>query len=149
MDFLGKGLRVPFQFQRRTGGAQVSTITSADHAHIHESILQILGTRPGERLMNPKFGAHLRDLVFAPNDHVLKGLLRHYITKALERWEKRIQVMDVSYDDSPENIDSNVIAIVISYRIIHTQVEGNMVYPFCLDELAGGTSDRAKAVGIG
>lgn len=91
-DFLGKGLRFPFAFARRSGGAQVSTVTSTDHAHIHESILQILGTRPGERFMNPEFGAHIRDLVFEPNDSVLKGLLRHYIIDAIERFEKRVYV---------------------------------------------------------
>lgn len=144
-DILGKGLRFPFQFHRRSGGARISTTTSADHAHIHESIIQILGTRPGERLMNPEFGAQLRDLVFQPNDHILRGLLRHYIIDALTRWEKRIQVTDVSFEDS----ESNTISASISYRIIQTQVEGNMVYPFCLDDLAVGSADRGKAVSIG
>ena len=86
-DFLGKGLRFPFAFQRRSGGAQVSTVTSMDHAHIHESILQILGTRPGERFMSPEFGSRLKDLVFEPNDSVLKGLIRHYVIDAIERWD--------------------------------------------------------------
>lgn len=136
-DFLGKGLRFPFAFQKRSGGAQISTTTSADHAHIHESILQILGTRPGERLMNPDFGSHVRDLVFEPNDAVLKGLLRHYIIDSLERWEKRIVVTDVSFDDSAENIDSYTLYICISYRIIDTQTDGNMIWPFCREMLTG------------
>lgn len=137
MDFLGKGLRFPFAFARRSGGAQVSTVTSMDHAHIHESILQILGTRPGERFMNPEFGSHVKDLVFEPNDRVLRGLLRHYIIDAIERWEKRVYVTDVSFDESPEAIDSNTLYVRISYRVIDTQVAGNMVYPFCREMLTG------------
>ncbi len=136
-DFLGKGLRFPFAFQKRSGGAQVSTVTSMDHAHIHESILQILGTRPGERFMNPEFGAHIRDLTFEPNDHVLRGLLRHYITDAIERWEKRVHITDVTFDDSPEAIDCNTLYIRISYRVIDTQVAGNLVFPFCREILTG------------
>lgn len=128
-DFLGKGLRFPFAFARRSGGAQVSTVTSMDHAHIHESILQILGTRPGERLMNPEFGSRLKDLVFEPNGQVLKGLIRHYVIDAIERWEKRVYVTDVSFDDSPETVDANTIPVRISYRVIDTQVSGNLVWP--------------------
>ena len=134
-DFLGKGLRFAFAFAKRSGGAQVSTVTSMDHAHIHESILQILGTRPGERFMNPEFGSRLKDLVFEPNDSVLKGLIRHYVIDAIERWEKRVYVTDVAFDDSPETVDANTILVRISYRVIDTQVAGNLVWPFCRDEL--------------
>jgi len=134
-DFLGKGLRFPFAFQKRSGGAQVSTVTSMDHAHIHESILQILGTRPGERFLNPEFGSRLKDLVFEPSGSVLKGLIRHYVIDAIERWEKRVYVTDVAFDDSPETVDANIILVRISYRVIDTQVAGNLVWPFCRDEL--------------
>jgi phage baseplate assembly protein W len=52
LDLLGKGLKYPFQFQSVSGGTEVSAATSLEHKHIKESILQILGTRPGERFMN-------------------------------------------------------------------------------------------------
>jgi len=148
-DFLGKGLRFPFGFQKRSGGAQVSTTTSADHAHIHESILQILGTRPGERFMNPEFGSHIRDLVFEPNDSVLKGLLRHYIIDAIERFEKRVYVTDVSFDESSEAADSYTLYVRISYRVIDTQVEGNMVFPYCREMLMDGSDAEARRVSVG
>ncbi len=148
-DFLGKGLRFPFAFQKRSGGAQVSTVTSMDHAHIHESILQILGTRPGERFMNPEFGSRLKDLVFEPNDSVSKGLIRHYVIDAIERWEKRVYVTDVTFDDSPETVDANTIPVRISYRVIDTQVAGNLVWPFCREELVESSDTDARRVAIG
>lgn len=137
-DFLGKGLRFPFAFAKRSGGAQVSTVTSMDHAHIHESILQILGTRPGERFMCPEFGSHVKDLVFEPNDQILRGLLRHYIIDAIERWEKRVYVTEVSFDNSPEETDAYTLYVRISYRVIDTQVAGNLVWPFCRDAILDG-----------
>ncbi len=148
-DFLGKGLRFPFAFQKRSGGAQVSTVTSLDHAHIHESILQILGTRPGERLMNPEFGSRLKDLVFEPNDFVFKGLIRRYVIDAIERWEKRVYVTDVSFDDTPETVDANTIPVRISYRVIDTQVEGNLVWPFCREELVESSDTDTRRAAIG
>ncbi len=130
LDFLGQGLKFPFRFKQRSGGAEVSATTSAEHAHIHESILQILGTRPGERFMLPEFGSRLRDLVFEPNDEVLKGLVRHYVIDAIKRWEKRVVITEVSFDDSDVNKDRNLLLVRISYRVIQSQVEGNLVYPF-------------------
>lgn len=136
LDFLGKGLKFPFQFHRRSGGARISTATSLEHAHIHESILQILGTRPGERFMNPEFGSRLKDLVFEQNDTILKGLVRHHVIDAIRRWEKRVTITHVSFDESPVTADQNVLLVHIAYRVIETQVEGNLVYPF-FRELGG------------
>lgn len=129
-DFLGQGLKFPFEFSRRTGAPGISTATSADHAHIRESILQILGTRVGERLMRPDFGSRLHELVFEQNTDVLKGLLRFRINEAIGRWEKRVVVTGVSFEESPASTDKNRISVRIAYRIITSQVEGNLVYPF-------------------
>jgi phage baseplate assembly protein W len=129
-DFLGKGLKYPFRFQSVSGGTEVSTATSQKHDHIRESILQILGTRPGERLMNPEFGSKLHDLVFEQNDEVLKGLIRHYVIDAIKRWEKRVIVTEVSYDSSPVNTDRNILLVRIAYRVIQSQTEESLVYPY-------------------
>ena len=130
-DFLGKGLKYPFRFQSVSGGTEVSAATSREHEHIRESILQILGTRPGERFMNPEFGSRLNDLVFEQNDEVLKGLIRHYVIDAIKRWEKRVVITDVTFDDAPKDIDRNLLSVRISYKVIQSQVEGTFVYPFC------------------
>lgn len=132
-DFLGKGLKYPFQFQSVSGGTEVSAATSQEHEHIRESFLQILGTRPGERFMNPEFGSRLHDLVFEQNDEVLKGLIRHYVIEAIKRWEKRVVISDVSYASGSEKIDQNILLIHISYRLIRSQEEGNLVFPFYRD----------------
>lgn len=129
-DFLGKGLKYPFRFQSVSGGTEVSAATSREHDHIRESILQILGTRPGERLMNPEFGSRLHDLVFEQNDEVLKGLIRHYLIDAIKRWEKRVVITGVSFAGVAKNTDQNMLFIHISYRLIRSQEEGNLVYPF-------------------
>jgi phage baseplate assembly protein W len=130
-DFLGKGMKYPFRFQSVSGGTDVSAATSREHDHIRESILQILGTRPGERLMNPEFGSRLHDLVFEQNDEILKGLIRHYVIDAIKRWEKRVVITAVSFDDTPQTIDRNLLPIRISYNVIQSEVEGSLVYPFC------------------
>lgn len=126
LDFLGLGPKFPFRFSERTG----ATMQSSDLDRINESIIQILETRPGERLMRPDFGSRVKDLVFEQNDAVLKGLLRFHITDAIKRWEKRVVVTDVSFDDSPESADKNVLLVRITYQVVKTQVQGNMVFPY-------------------
>ncbi len=126
LAFLGQGLRFPFRFSERTGGTE----ESSDLDRIRESIVQILETRPGERFMRPKFGSRVKDLVFEQNDAVLKGLLRFHITDAIKRWEKRVAVTNVSFDESSETTDHNLVLVRISYRVIQSQVEGNLVWPF-------------------
>ncbi|MHB9039008.1 MAG: GPW/gp25 family protein [Armatimonadota bacterium] len=128
LDFLGKGLKFPFTFQKRSGGAQISTATSSDHAHIHESIRQILGTKKGERFMRPDFGTRLHELVFEPNDQLLYGLIRHEVMEALDAWEPRIIATDVTV--GADDADEHLVLVNIRYRLISSQVEGNLVVPF-------------------
>lgn len=128
LEYLGKGLKFPFTFQKRSGGAQISTATSSDHAHIHESIRQILGTKKGERFMRPDFGTRLHELVFEPNNQILYGLIRHEVMETLDAWEPRIAVTDVSVN--PDETNGHLVLVNISYRLIPVQVAGNFVYPF-------------------
>lgn len=130
IDFLGRGAQFPFSFERRTGGVAESSVSAHNHAHIHQSIEQILGTRIGERLMRPDFGSRLHELVFELNDHVLKAMIRHHVGDALRKWEKRIVLTQVVFDDDPDQVDANVLLVRIEYRLIESQQTGNLVWPF-------------------
>ncbi len=132
-DFLGKGIKFPFQFNV-IGGTEVSVAVSEKYDHINESIQQILATSPGERVMLPEFGSRLRELLFEPNDAVLKTLARVYVIDAIKRWEKRVIVKEVYIDDSPQNLDQGLLNIHINYTVIKGQVQGNLVYPFYLGQ---------------
>jgi hypothetical protein len=131
-DFLGKGVRFPFQFNviGKTD-ASLTVGVSESYEHINESIRQILGTSPGERVMLPEFGSRLKELLFEPNNAVLKSLARVYVIDAIRRWEKRVIVKKVQIDNDPEQ---SLLNIHITYTIIKDQVEGNIVYPFYLGQ---------------
>lgn len=61
----------------------------SDARAVRQAILLLLATRPGERVMRPDYGCWLHRLVFAPNDAGTAGLAIHYVRDALERWEPR------------------------------------------------------------
>jgi len=128
-DFLGVGATFPFRFDG-AGAVAVSDGDAPDHDKIKESIRHILSTRPGERFFLPGFGSRLHELVFQQNDVVLKALARQYIVDAVKRWEKRVKVTKVEFSEDPETIEQNRFLIRITYQVIGSQVEGNLVYPF-------------------
>ena len=77
-DFLGKGFAFPLQTNPR-GGIQ----EAKQEQKVKESILAILETQHGERLMRPNFGCNLKSLVFAPNNTATANLARHYVEEGL------------------------------------------------------------------
>ncbi len=98
LDIVGQGIDFPLRFDHKQ---QIGTVvTSNAGERINDSIHLILATRVGERLFNPEFGSRIPELVFEPNTTVLHRLLKMYTVGALERWEKRINILAV---DTIEN----------------------------------------------
>jgi len=63
-----------------------------DDRSIREVMLNILLTRPGERLMRPDFGAGLLDFVHQPNTETTRQLMARVARKSLELWEPRVVI---------------------------------------------------------
>ena len=123
-DFLGKGFAYPLQINPRGGIKE-----SRQEQKIRESILTILGTQYGERIMRPNFGCNLKSLVFSPNNTATANLARHYVKEGLTTWEPRIILDDVIIDNDNQN---GRLMIHIHYKIKSTYEPQNLVYPFYL-----------------
>ena len=88
-------------------------------ASVRQAILLLLSTRRGERVMRPDYGCDLHRLVFSPNDNTTAGLAIHYVRRALNRWEPRIDVLRIDAErnaDTPARLD-----ILVEYRVRATQ----------------------------
>ena len=59
---------------------------------IEGNIIQILGTRRGERVMLPLFGSRILDFIHEPLDHITCALLRFELINAISMWEHRISL---------------------------------------------------------
>ena len=66
--------------------------------------------------------------VFAPSDARTAGILSFEVTRALERWEPRIDVVGVEVDIDPD--DQSVLYITLTYAIRGTNDPRNLVFPF-------------------
>jgi hypothetical protein len=98
--------------------------------NIYESIIIILGTALGERVMRPDFGCAIHDLVFAPNNANTHGLIMYYVREAITKWEPRVQDLTVEVETEPE--DETKVLVKVEYRVIATNNVFNLVYPFFL-----------------
>lgn len=122
--FLGVGWKFPIH----ADGAKLAVSRFAES--VEESIRIILSTSRGERVMRPDFGADLNRLVFSPNNTSTAGLAIFYVQESLRKWEPRIDLLEV--DARADGNDAGVLLITIDYRIISTNTEHNLVYPFYL-----------------
>jgi phage baseplate assembly protein W len=87
-------------------------------AAIRQSIMILLSTRPGERVMRPEYGCPLHRLAFEPNDAATVGLAIHYLRSALTRWEPRIDILSlVAEPDGVRAADHGRLVIRLEYRI--------------------------------
>ena len=89
--------------------------TVADDEAIRQSLLMLISTRPGERVMRPEYGCDLHRLVFSPNDDTTAGLAIHFVRQAVERWEPRVEILRVDANRDP--YEATRLAIVLDYRV--------------------------------
>jgi phage baseplate assembly protein W len=111
-----------------TGGIEMV----AEHAAVRQSILLLLSTTPGERVMRPNYGCDLQRLVFSPNDATTHGLAIYYVRQALQRWEPRIDILRLDAAANPG--DPGRMDIMLEYRMRKTAGRENLMISVSLTE---------------
>jgi uncharacterized protein len=136
-----------------SAGVQVSArgqleMIDGDEA-IRQSLLMLLSTSPGERVMRPEYGCNLRRLVFSPNDDTTAGLAIHYVRQAVERWEPRVDIVAIDAvrgdtliaardtrggDGGPDaaataGAPEDSLVVMLDYRVRATRRAGSLAFP--------------------
>jgi hypothetical protein len=124
-NLVGAGIAFPLRVDARGGLA-----LSRSNDDVDEAIRLIVGTAQGERPMRPEFGCGIHDYVFESIDSYTLGRIDYEIRVALDRWEPRIDIVDVDFDTSEAELGKLVIDITYSLRA--TSHVRNLVYPFYL-----------------
>ena len=122
-DTLGVGIAFPLRLDARGGLA-----LSHHERDVEEAISIVIGTAPGERPMRPEFGCGIHDYVFGTIDAYTLGRIDYELRVALDRWEPRIEVLDIEFDTSQQQ--RGELVIDISYRLRATNDIRNLVFPF-------------------
>ncbi len=126
--FLGIGWKFPPTFDKRTG----SVVLVSEEQDIRESLLILLSTKPGERVMLPDYGCDLTSSVFEPIDSTLINEIRRKIEFSVLYYEPRIILDDIIIDTDGEN--DGLLMIELIYTVRKTNKRTNMVYPYYIIE---------------
>ena len=106
-------------------------------AAVRQAVLLLLSTRPGERVMRPDYGCDLTPIVFAPNDDTTAGLAMHFVRRAIERWEPRVEIVRLDAGADPVEADGGRgepgrLRIDLEYRVRATGHQERLVLPLTL-----------------
>jgi len=124
-ELIGRGWAFPTTLDSR--GAV--SLTNEENELI-QAIYIILSTAPGERVMRPEFGCRIHEYIFDPANSATAAAVAEAVRSALERWEPRIDLIDVIVNPSPESY--GMLMIELSFRVKATSEETSLVYPFYL-----------------
>jgi phage baseplate assembly protein W len=124
-EFVGSGWAFPM---RTDATGRIGLVSGV--REIEESIRLILATAPGERPMRPEFGCAVHDYVFAPADASTAGDIAYAVRVALDRWEPRVELVDV--DVRFDAVDNGTLYVDVHYSVLGTNDPRNLVFPFYL-----------------
>lgn len=124
INFLGKGWSFPPAFSR-----ELKEVVMTEKVEDIEKSLQILLTTTlGERIMQPRYGCNMEDLLFESLDTATKTIIIDRIKTAILFFEPRIDAKKISLNT--QNELEGEILVEIEYVIPSTNSRYNFVFPF-------------------
>jgi phage baseplate assembly protein W len=117
----GVGIKVPFD------GPTGLNITYITKEAIKSNILNFFLTGKRERIMNPNFGAGIREQLFEQITNNTAENLEDIITFGLNDYFPQIQLTNLNVNASP---DQNLIQIYFSYSIRNTNIQDEITINF-------------------
>ena len=117
----GVGIKVPFD------GPTGLNVTYTTKEAVKSNILNFFLTGRRERIMNPIFGAGIREQLFEQITNNIAENLEDIITFGLGDYFPQIQLIDLNVNASP---DQNLIQIYFSYSIKNTNMQDEITINF-------------------
>ncbi len=117
----GVGIKIPFD------GPTGLNITYTTKEAIKSNILNFLLTGKRERIMNPNFGAGIREQLFEQITSNTVENIEDIITFGLNDYFPQIKLNNLTVSSSP---DQNLIQIYFSYFIKNTNIQDEIIINF-------------------
>ena len=125
--FLGTGWSFPPSFDRKLKSVKLVS----DKTDIDQSLEILLSTKLGERVMLPKYGCDLSDLVFESMNTTFETYITDLVKTAILYHEPRVDMESLEFE-SDQN--EGKLLIIINYKIRITNSRSNFVFPFYKNE---------------
>lgn len=83
-----------------------------DEKAIYQSIINIFSTRPGEKILNPRFGLYLEQYLFEPISKEMGQVIGNYIREKLSRYEPRINIKNINIIARPKHNEYKITLVI-------------------------------------
>ena len=103
---------ISLYFTRNPVTSDVTTVT--DIQDIKRAVRHIVLLNPGEKPFHPEIGTGVRAALFQNFTAPIKALLSSRIQEQLRKYESRIEVTNVSFND---NLDNNELTCKIEFNV--------------------------------
>ncbi len=132
-DYLGTGWSFPPTFDNKSKGVEL--VSANDD--IWQSLLILLSTSLGERVLQPTYGCNLRDRIFETFSPKVASEMKEEIRNAILYHEPRISLDRLELVQTREDELKGCVKIDLDYTILATNSRFNFVYPFYIKEGVG------------
>ena len=103
---------ISLYFTRNPVTSDVTTVT--DIQDIKRAVRHLVLLNPGEKPFHPEIGTGVRAALFQNFTSPVKALLNSRVQEQLRKYEPRIEVTNVSFND---NIDNNDLSCKIEFNV--------------------------------
>ena len=103
---------ISLYFTRNPVTSDVTTVT--DIQDIKRAVRHIVLLNPGEKPFHPEIGTGVRAALFQNFTAPIKALLSSRVQEQLRKYEPRVEVTNVSFND---NIDNNELSCKIEFNV--------------------------------
>jgi phage baseplate assembly protein W len=121
--FLGRGWQFPIVPDAGGGLRYVD----GDN-NVGQSLMLLLSTGWGERVMRARFGTNARGLVFAPGSVANLKALEASVRDAVRDHEPRVRLVGVVVTPDPEQPER--VDIEVTYTVRRTNTRSSFVFPY-------------------
>lgn len=127
-DFLGRGWSFPPEFNITAQSVEMTEKVD----DIYKSLEILLSTKVGERIMQPKYGCNMDELIFESLDTATKTIIIDKIKTAILYFEPRIDAKKIELNT--DNELEGIIVLEVEYVVRATNSRFNFVYPYYRNE---------------
>lgn len=122
-QYLGQGVKFPYEVNA------YGRIALQNDVDLVKQSLSILFCEPvGTEFYREHYGSQIREAMFEPNDTILRSLLDYFISDAIQKWEKRINLVDIKYTQ-PNNQPSFVNCTIFFVLRQSSEID-SFIFPF-------------------
>jgi phage baseplate assembly protein W len=107
-----------FSFPFRSGDTSFPQRSDTDEDAIKSSLIQIVTTGKGERVMRGGFGCDAFAMVFENTDSLFRRKAEREIRSSVSRWEPRVRIDAVAVEAHDELNEPGRVRITIDYTIV-------------------------------